>query len=170
MVRRHTLAAVLLVFACGSPPPPKKVVKAPPPPAGPTPDERFTEAANRFYDEYMQHHPTTAVSLGLHQYDGKLPDVSAKALAARVEWLKASLSTFDGFDPRPLTELRAMEREVLLATIRGELFDIDVRRRPFTDPLWYPELLELTPYITRDYAPLPDRARAIIALCGAAQG
>ena len=171
MARRISFVVVLLALACGSPPPAKKVTKgAPPAPAGPTPDDRFTQAVEAFYGEYMDRYPTHGVELGLHQYDGKLPDVTAQGIAARVEWLKAALSTFDGFDPGQLTELRAMEREALLARIRGQLFDLEVRKRPFTDPMYYPDYLELTPYITRDYAPLADRARAIIAMCGAAQG
>lgn len=170
MVRRLQLAAALLALACGSPPPKKAPKGPPPPPPGPTPDQRFTQAADAYYDEYMKRYPTLAVALGLHQYDGVLPDVTAQGLAAQVEWLRASLSTFDRFDPAAFTELRAMEREVVLTSIRGQLFELDVRKRPFSDPMWYPEHLELTPYITRDYAPLADRARAIIALCGAAQG
>src|SRR5690348_3414841 len=139
MVRRLPVAVVLVALACGSTPPKKKVVKAPPPPAGPTPDDLFTKAADTYYDEFMERSPTTAAGLGLHQYDGKLPDVSAQGIAARVEWLKQALSTFDGIDPRQLTELRAMEREALLASIRGQLFELDVRKRPFSDPLWYPD-------------------------------
>src|SRR5262245_9064440 len=147
MVRRLSLAVVLVALACGSTPPKKKaVVKAPPPPAGPTPDDRFTKAADTYYDEFMERSPTTAVGLGLHQYDGKLPDMSAQGIASRVEWLKGALATFDAVDPNQLTELRAMEREALLASIRGQLFELDVRKRPFSDPMWYPDFLELTPY------------------------
>jgi uncharacterized protein (DUF885 family) len=170
MVRRLLFAAAFLALACGSPPPAQKATKAPPPPVAPTPDERFTQAADAFYAAYMDRDPTQAVSLGLHQHDGKLPDVTAQGIAAQVEWLKGAAATFDGFDPGTLTELRAIERDTLLARIRGDLFDLDVRKRPFSDPMFYPEFLELTPYITRDYAPLADRARAVIALCGAAQG
>jgi uncharacterized protein (DUF885 family) len=169
MALRLRLTAVLLLCSCGSPPPPKKTAPPPPPPAGPTTAARFTSAADAFYQEYMERSPTHAMWLGLHQYDGKLPDVTAQGIAGRVEWLRSSLATFEAFAPADLDAERVIEREVLLTSLHGQLFDLDVRRRPFSDPMYYPDFLELTPYITYDYAPLADRARGIIAMCGASQ-
>ena len=36
-----------------------------------------------------------------------------------------------------VTRRHVVEREIVLAEIRKELFDLDVRKRPFRDPLYY---------------------------------
>jgi uncharacterized protein (DUF885 family) len=104
------------------------------------------------------------VRLGFHQYDGKLPDVSARGLAAQAAWLKAQEAAFAAIAPADLEPDQQIERDVLLTQIRGDRFDLEVARWPSTNPMSYLERLALTDHVTRDYAPLAERARAVIAL------
>jgi len=166
---RSSLVLASLVLAGCSKPVPRERPPSPPPP-GPSTQERYRQAADAFFDAYMEHFPVTAVGLGLHQYDGKLPDMTAAGVKARSEWLAAQRVSIEAFPAAELDPESQVERDTLLATIRGELFDLEVLRKPFTNPISYADDLELTQYIARDYAPLADRARGVIALCTAAPG
>ncbi len=162
------LAAVLTLPGCSAKPAAKPIAPPPPAPAGPTTQERYRQAADAFFDAYMAHYPNSAVEVGLHQYDGKLTDMTADGIKARSAWLSAQLAAIEAFPAAELDAETQVERDSLLAEIRGALFDLEVWRKPFSNPIVYAEELELTQYISRDYAPLADRARAVMALCAAA--
>jgi uncharacterized protein (DUF885 family) len=129
----------------------------------------FARSADRFFQRYLELSPTEAASLGFHKYDGKLPDVSGKALAERVAWLEEQRALFEKIPAAGLGGQAAIEREVILAQIRGDLFDLDVARWPMVNPMYYVEALELTDYISRDYAPLAERARGVIGIARGAR-
>jgi uncharacterized protein (DUF885 family) len=131
---------------------------------GATAQERFARAADEFFAGYLQRSPTVAVSLGFHDHDGKLPDVSAAGLASHVAWLKDERTRFEAIPAGDLDERAWIEREVILGQVRGDLFDLDVVRWPMVNPMYYLERLALTDYISRDYAPLAERARGVIGI------
>jgi uncharacterized protein (DUF885 family) len=127
-------------------------------------DARFTRAAEGFLGAYLDANPSFAVSLGYHDHDGKLDDVSAAGLAREIDRLRAALATFEAFDPRELSTLHQLERETLLLAIRGDLCTLTELRAPWRNPMHYNGALELDRYLAREYAPLGQRARAIVAL------
>jgi uncharacterized protein (DUF885 family) len=129
----------------------------------------FAQEADAFYQRYLELSPTFAFSLGLHQYDGKLPDVSGKALAGRAAWLRRERAAFEAIPADDLDAQAAIERDVIVTAIRSELFDLEVARWPMVNPRYYLEQLELTDYISRDYAPLARRARGVIGICNGAK-
>jgi uncharacterized protein (DUF885 family) len=131
--------------------------------------DSFSQAAVDFFQQYLEISPTFAVGLGFHQYDGKLPDVSARGLAGRVAWLRRQKGVFDAIPAAQVDAQAAIERDVILAAIRGELFDLEVARWPMRNPMYYVDRLELTAYISRDYAPLEQRARGVMGICNGAE-
>ena len=163
------LAAVVTMAGCSGKPAARKIAPPPAPaPPGPSTQDRYRQAADAFFDAYLAHYPTTGVELGLHRYDGKLPDMTAEGIEARGKWLTAQLAAIEAFPAAELDDETQVERDALIAKIRGAIFDLEVLRDPFRNPISYAQHLELTPYIARDYAPLADRARAVMALCTAA--
>jgi uncharacterized protein (DUF885 family) len=141
-------------------------------PATPQPDHdadrAFEAAAEAFYWAHLDFRPSFAVELGHHRYDGQVPDRSPGAIAAEVARLRAARDAFAAFEAAPLTPRHQLERAQLLAEIRKELFDLEVRRRPFREPFYYLRGFSLHVYAARDYAPREDRARAIVAGCDGA--
>lgn len=135
-------------------------------PSAPTADPSlaFREQADRWLDESLARHPARGVELGLHVYDGKLPDASPDALAAEAKALHDARARFEAIDPSNLDAIARVERGTLLQSIRGELFELERRRQPWTNPMDYLGALDLTPYISRDYAPIDARAAAVIAI------
>ena len=73
----------------------RQTIAAPPP--GPSTQERYRQAAEAVVDGYLEHYPTSAVELGLHQYDGKLPDMTAEGIKARSAWLAEQLAGWQKF-------------------------------------------------------------------------
>ncbi|PRP95426.1 hypothetical protein ENSA5_38910 [Enhygromyxa salina] len=129
--------------------------------AEPGVDERFFEAASRLLDDYLDAYPLRAVALGLHKYDGRIRDASSEGLADEAARLRVALDELRSFDPAELSARARVERAALISTFDGELFGLEVRREPWTNPMFYMSGLELTAYISRDYAPLATRAKAI---------
>jgi len=166
-MRWPSVILAILLAGCSAKPAPRKAAPRPVP-AAPTTQDRYHQAAEAFFDAYVERNPTTAVGLGLHRYDGKLPDMTAAGIQARLDWLKAQLAAIEAFSAAELDDESQVERDAVLTTIRGDIFDLEVLKKPFSDPMDYLDALELTQYIARDYAPLADRARGIIGICDGA--
>ena len=124
----------------------------------------FGKAADQWLDETFTRHPYRAVEVGLHEYDGMLPDVSETALTKETQALEAALQKFEAFDPAGLEPELRVERGVIIQQIRADLFEVSRRRQPWTNPMYYLAALDLAAYISREYAPLPERAAAITRL------
>jgi uncharacterized protein (DUF885 family) len=167
MIRSHVFA---LALVCGCHPPgadPPAPTTAPttrePPPATLV----FPSLANEVLDRHLAAHPERGVELGLHDYDGHLPDVSASGLAKDVERLRNDIAELEGVDVAGLQTVQKVERVALLAALKDDLFRLEVLRAPWTNPMSYIGALDLTPYISREYAPASQRAAAIIAIADA---
>ncbi len=158
-----SLLFVALLGSCGG-----REAK-PVPPSGPSPAEVALDAAiETFYQPHLAFRPGFAIGLGYHQYDGKVPDRSAAALAAEIDRLGQAKQAFEAVTVAELPATKQLELELALGEIRHELFDLEVRRRPWRDPFYYVRGISLLPYIARDYAPLEQRAKAMLSACQAA--
>jgi len=133
--------------------------------AAPGPD-RWDAFVQRFMDDYFRANPTFAVYQGLHQYDGQLPDWTAPGLTRTIGQLHAARDAALPFDTTRLDPPRRFQRAYLLAAIDRDLFWLDEARWPWKNPEYYGDLLDPNVYVTRPYAPLPDRMRAFTRWAG----
>jgi uncharacterized protein (DUF885 family) len=154
-------AACSALAACGAPAKPPQHV-----PGGDVP-EAYADRAAFVTNHLYRADPATAVSLGLHKFDGLLPDRTPAALDAERKELDRDKELLLAVPEASLTPAQREEREVLLneiATRRFSLVELDVYR---TNPRSYLEAINLDAYILRDYAPAVERAAATIKLCTA---
>lgn len=128
----------------------------------------FSAVTEAFYWDTMAFSPVWAVALGHHQYDGKLPDRSPAAIAAEIERLHKAQKTLAAFPADTLSPTQRIERDVLQSHIRKDLFELETTREPFKNPMYYPSALNLVTYVSLDYEPLNERARAILFISEAA--
>lgn len=160
MLRRmKAMLAIMLVVGCGGSVPRTKTVTADAVP------ERFEDLAYFVANHLYRTDPASAVSLGLHKFDGLLPDYTPAAIAETQRLLERDRDALIMFDTKAMPPLQQDERDVLLAQLRSRLFslvDLDELR---TDPLSYMGSINLDEYIMRDYAPAFTRAAGIIKLC-----
>lgn len=105
--------------------------------------------------------PSFAVSLGLHEYDGRLSDLSREATdrwAARADELLGRLRALST-DELPAD--RRYDHMLLQMKLESPLFDLRDSRDFEQNPMVYLAGLSLNPYIAREYAPLTVRADAM---------
>jgi uncharacterized protein (DUF885 family) len=127
--------------------------------------EDFDTVTAALLDAHWSFRPQSAIDNGLHEYDGQVPDHSASGIAAEVVRLKAARARLSQFDRAALTAEQRLEHAVFLAEIDLQLFKLEEERAPFTSPLFWVMTtrgLEVANYLDRDYAPLAQRAAAVI--------
>ena len=112
-------------------------------------------------DHLFEQYPAEAVGLGLHDYDGRTPDLSTGSTerwAAGADRLLARLAEVDveGLDPG-----RQIDRFLLRLLLESPLFDLRDAHDLERNPISYVGRFSLTPYLAREYAPGPQRADAI---------
>ncbi|HEU4825221.1 MAG TPA: DUF885 domain-containing protein, partial [Dongiaceae bacterium] len=122
----------------------------------------FESAVDAFIDGAFQHNPVFAANAGKHEFDGKLPDYSPAGLKATAEWLHAQRDTFAAFGDDKLDEKGRFQRDYVLAVIDGQLFWLEDSGFPYDNPAFYTGDLSPSMYLTRPYAPLPQRMAAFV--------
>ena len=174
LTARSSISLALLVGLTGSckpdapsTPPPSDAPPAEPAEVAPDPNAEFSAAAESWVTATMARVPSRAVELGRHEYDGKIRDVTDPGLTGAVEALKQARVQFEAIDPATLDATTRVERAILLQAIRAELFDLERRRQPWTNPMFYLGDINLQPYISRDYAPIEQRAEAAATVASA---
>src|SRR5438105_13722203 len=116
-------------------------------------------------EEQVFHHvfelsPRQAVMLGLHDYDGLLPDVSADRLKA---WADKAV----GLLQRVKDEFYELDKDgrqyaqSIESLLERRLFEVQDLRAYSTRPTIYALQLSATPYVSREYAPVDARISAV---------
>jgi hypothetical protein len=115
-----------------------------------------------FVESYFKAQPFFAVGEGRHEFDGQMPDWSARGLAAEVARLHKERAAAQAFDAAALTPAERFEREYLLTVVDSDLFWLERARAPYRNPAWYIGQLDPDVYLSRDYAPLARRLTGYI--------
>ena len=175
----HTVLLVLLsclLLACepATPPSPDAPVAAAPAAAVDTVVEEQPRGWDRFVLDYIESsfaaHPAFAVVQGRHEYDGILPDWSAKGIEREIARLRVARDDALTFRDEALGPRGRQQREYLLWAIDRALFWLDKAEWPFVNPAfyfdWMSDSLDPGAYITLDYAPLEERMQAYTRYAG----
>ena len=127
-----------------------------------------TSAWEKFTDGFIERHfaaaPTRGVWAGMHQYDGQLHDVTARAIREQAEMLREfARRARDEFSAETLNEDEELERQHLISAIEGMLFSVEVAESHLRNPAWYAGSLSPSVYVTREYASKGERFAALTA-------
>lgn len=123
--------------------------------------ENFEVVSERILQQYLEMNPATARYLGLHEFDGKIADTGKSQLESRVAWAERELAALQALDQSALTEQERFDRALLEHNLRAIPFQINEMREWENNPLFYSFQLSLVNYLSRNYAPLPERLAAI---------
>ena len=107
--------------------------------------------------------PLNAVSLGLHQYDGKFVDFSRASVDAEIKRAHEFLKRLDAIDLAALSAPSALDFKLLKLGVQNGLFQLEETGLIDHNPMTYAGVFDANVYLKRDYAPLADRLRSIIA-------
>jgi uncharacterized protein (DUF885 family) len=127
-------------------------------------DAAFNQLADEYLTGYLAWHPLEAMQLGFHDYDGKLTDYSRASIDGELARLKELDRRLDGMKAATLSPQAYFDFRNLRAGIRRELFNIQEGRSYSRNPMTYAGALDVSPYIKRNFAPLEERVRGIIAI------
>ena len=129
--------------------------------------------AQRAIREHWEFLPTAGSRIGVHEYDGRLPDFSASRIRRRVEELHQTLAQLSAVPGDDEVEARTngsdgrmdrLSRRLLESFLRRELFNLEEMRTLVNNPQRQVGYLGVGGYVLRDYAPLPDRIRSATAI------
>lgn len=114
-----------------------------------------------FLKTYFNFYPTSASSLGLHEYDGRISDLSKEAVANFVKILHSYHERLKKIDSKRLAKLEAFDYGLLQWKIEAELWEWTERREYLENPMFYSYFAMVDGYVMRDYAPLAERAKSL---------
>src|SRR6266571_5999515 len=132
--------------------------------AAQTADADYEAVAEEYIKGYFAARPLQGTALGLHEYDGKITDYSRLALDAELSRLRRFDDRLNKFDPTKLSPRQSIDLRILQAAVKKELFqmqDLSVFER---NPMVYARAADLNIYVQRNFAPLEDRVRSLVAI------
>ncbi len=104
--------------------------------------------------------PSEAVLLGKHEYDGVVPDLSEDTVADQLRRLRTLSRQLDSLEG--LSADQQIDRIQLRAAVERVVLDHEVLRDRQRNPMAVVNLLDITPYLNRAYAPPSVRALRIV--------
>ena len=130
--------------------------------SGLSPNKQWDDFVEAFITETFVARPTQGVFAGRHEFDGRINDWSAEGMRNEVARLHLARDRVRGFDAAALTPAQKFERQYILDTIERDLFWEETMRWKLHNPGAYGWQLDPNVYVSREYAPLPERMRAYI--------
>jgi uncharacterized protein (DUF885 family) len=137
-------------------------MSSPAPPRPPAAADPLARLEAGIVDHLFELQPSTAVFLGLHQYDGRLPDYRREATDSWVAAADQWLARLGAVAPGELPPARRLDHLMLRLLLEGPLFDLREGRDLERNPMSYVGPISLTPYMVREYAPRPQRVDAMV--------
>ena len=138
---------------------PAAVVKSP------RADAAFKALTQRFIASAMRLSPVEATALGIHDFDGQLPDITAQGRTARVAEWRAILAELARINPAALSRDNQVDYAILTNELRYRIFANDELQEWAWNPLGYNDIAGMGLYslAVRDFAPWDVRLKAATA-------
>ncbi len=129
-----------------------------------TEDGEYEAVAEEYIKGYLGAHPLEGTALGLHEYDGKITDYSRLALDAELSRLRRFDDRLAKFDPGKLSPRQSIDLRILQAAVKKDLFEMQDMSVFERNPMVYARAADVNVYIKRNFAPLEDRVRSLVAI------
>jgi uncharacterized protein (DUF885 family) len=132
--------------------------------AAQTEDVEYEAVAEEYIKTYLAAHPLQGTALGLHEYDGKIRDYSRLALDAELNRLQRFDDRLSKFDATRLSPRQSIDLRILQMAVKKDLFEMQDMSVFERNPMVYAGAADVNVYIKRNFAPLEDRVRSLIAI------
>ena len=129
-----------------------------------TEDGEYEAVAEEYIKGYLGAHPLEGTALGLHEYDGKITDYSRLALDAELSRLRRFDDRLNKFDRTKLSPRQSVDLRILQAAVKKDLFEMQEMSVFERNPMVYARAADVNVYIKRNFAPLEDRVRSLVAI------
>ncbi|HVL54218.1 MAG TPA: DUF885 domain-containing protein [Vitreimonas sp.] len=123
----------------------------------------FSARVDVFFGDYFRLSPVEATAAGLHDHDGRWPDLTEDGRLQRAEAADRWSAELGAFEDADLTADERVDRDVLLLELAAQRFEAVELREETWNPMWWVYLLGsgIFPLLAREFAPLPDRLRSV---------
>ena len=132
--------------------------------AAQTQDAEYEGVAEEYVKTYLAAHPLQGTALGFHEYDGRINDYSRLALDAELSRLRRFDDRLAKFDPAKLSPRQSIDLRILQVAVKRELFEMQDMSVFERNPMVYARAGDVNVYIKRNFAPLEDRVRSLVAI------
>ncbi|MGA7476144.1 MAG: DUF885 domain-containing protein [Thermoplasmata archaeon] len=122
----------------------------------------FDSLEREIVDHLFVLYPSYAVGLGLHEYDGRLPDLSRSGTDLWMRGADNLLARLASVPPASLPPERKADGFLLSLLLESPLFDLRMVSDLERNPMNYLGAVSLTAYLSRDYAPVEQRVGPIV--------
>ena len=96
--------------------------------------------------------------------DGKITDYSRLALDAELSRLRRFDDRLAKFDPGKLSPRQSIDLRILQAAVKKDIFEMQDMSVFERNPMVYARAADVNVYIKRNFAPLEDRVRSLVAI------
>jgi uncharacterized protein (DUF885 family) len=131
---------------------------------GQSEDTEYESVAEEYVKTYLAAHPLQGTALGLHEYDGKISDYSRLALDAELSRLRRFDDRLAKFDRAKLSPRQSIDLRILQSAVKRDLFEMQDMSIFERNPMVYARAGDVNVYIKRNFAPLEDRVRSLVAI------
>jgi uncharacterized protein (DUF885 family) len=128
----------------------------------------FAEFVEAYYAAAFARSPSTATSVGIHDYDAKLEDLSRAGIAERIAELKEQQRQLAKIRRGELSFDADIDAQLIDGEIRSKLLDLETLRTWEKNPMGYVSLpgQAIDGLMKRAFAPAKERLRSVIARLG----
>lgn len=128
-------------------------------------EKRYDLLSDEFFDIYYSYYPVHATRQGLHQWDDSLGHYQRGEIYDTLRRMKAVQAQVAAIDPELMDHLHAIDHPVLTTRIKREIYWVETWRFWENNPLFYKDVIieGMFNLVSRDFAPLEDRLRSLIA-------
>jgi uncharacterized protein (DUF885 family) len=132
----------------------------------------FSAFVDDYFDAYFTWKPSEGTAAGFHQYDPRLEERSAAAVAKRIETVKMQRKHLEKLRQGDLTADEAIDAEVLDGLLRAERLDLETLANWRKNPMTYLFLPggAVDALMKRNFARPADRLRSVTARLKAVPG
>jgi len=127
-------------------------------------DAAFQKLSDDYIAGYLAWRPANGVALGYHQYDGKVTDMSKESLGKELGRLKDFDQKLAAADTASLSPKMFYDFRILRSAIKNEIFSFEDMGTYNKNPMTYAGAVDVSIYIKRNFAPIEDRIKSIIAI------
>lgn len=127
-------------------------------------NDAFEKLSEEYLKGYLDWRPQSGVSLGLHQYDGKIGDYSKTSINVEIARLKDFDKKFSEIDSASLSTKEYYDWKLLRSNIKNELFSFEDLKVYNKNPMTYAGAIDVNIYVKRNFAPIEQQIKSIIAI------
>lgn len=127
-------------------------------------DAAFQKLSDEYLNGYLAWRPQTGTYLGLHEYDGKITDYSKASIDAELARLKEFDKKFTEVDSASLSRKKYYDWVMLKLAVKNEIFGIEDLHYYTKNPMAYAGAIDVNIYVKRNFAPIEQQIKSIIAI------